>query len=297
MTGLLVHIVLTRNVIPVNRLVWIPEKPLGKLCGVGLSKNVIVGDGTPYGKGSLTFSSVLNIGNVGIWDEIFHDCAKNVILMRGCNSRSLSNFLWNRVCESLRLRVRNYFSRNTNFYISSRRTAGINEGWLSLKLNTIVPFLVQSSPYDHRKISSDNGFIATLDNVGNILHCISGASRLPDVAFHCFRLLPSGFNGLTQLNGLVPENNQLQNADGHNEASKDDISSSQNHQFPVVRRLICAILGLLGGFFLCLRGWNSFYKDRKFFASALIVSSLLLGICGLMLLWLTSLRWCWGWYL
>src|ERR1700686_5019445 len=83
-TGLLIHIVLPRNVETINRLIRIPEKPLAKLRSVILSKDVIVRHGTPNSESTLTSSSMFDIGNVGIWDEVFHHRAKYVSLMRGC---------------------------------------------------------------------------------------------------------------------------------------------------------------------------------------------------------------------
>lgn len=48
-TGLLVHVILTGNIVTVDRLIGIPEKQLAELCGVVFSKNVVVGDNAPYG--------------------------------------------------------------------------------------------------------------------------------------------------------------------------------------------------------------------------------------------------------
>lgn len=66
---------------------------------------------------------------------------------------------------------------------------------------------------------------------------------------------------------------------------------------PVLRRAIVALIGLLGGFALCLQGWDRFDHRRLWQGLAFVAGGWILGIGGLALLRLSAYPSTWSWWL
>lgn len=66
---------------------------------------------------------------------------------------------------------------------------------------------------------------------------------------------------------------------------------------PVLRRAVVAMLCLIGGFALCLRGWDSLDRRRRLRGAGLVLTGWLLGIGALSLLRLNEYPQTWDWWL
>ena len=107
----------------------------------------------------------------------------------------------------------------------------------------------------------------------------------------------SGLNGLSQTSSLQSENNQLEKPYSPENGRDNNQITSEVYEFPIVRRFIFAVFGLLGGFFLSLWGWYLFDKDRRLLGASLVGLGWLLGALGLTLLILTDYPSTWRWIL
>lgn len=66
---------------------------------------------------------------------------------------------------------------------------------------------------------------------------------------------------------------------------------------PVLRRAVLAVVCLLGGFSLCLRGWDRFAQRRRWHGVGLVAGGGLLGIAALSLLGLSEHPQTWNWWI
>lgn len=66
---------------------------------------------------------------------------------------------------------------------------------------------------------------------------------------------------------------------------------------PVLRRAIVAVVCLLGGFSLCLRGWDRVEQRKRWRGLGLIACGWLLGIGSLSLLGLSDDPQTWNWWI
>ncbi|MFA5940444.1 MAG: hypothetical protein WC809_13890 [Sinimarinibacterium sp.] len=66
---------------------------------------------------------------------------------------------------------------------------------------------------------------------------------------------------------------------------------------PVLRRALVALVCLLGGFALCLRGWDRFDQRQHWRAAGLVVGGCGLSVAALSLLRLSEYPQTWSWWL
>lgn len=66
---------------------------------------------------------------------------------------------------------------------------------------------------------------------------------------------------------------------------------------PLLRRAVVAVIGLLGGFALCLRGWDRFEQRRRWRGIGLVACGWLLGVAALSLLGLSEDPQTWHWWI
>ena len=127
-----------------------------------------------------------------------------------------------------------------------------------------------------------------------ICYLNSGAIGNSERVFH-FTSLPIGssFSVFTKLNGSPI---QLTSIDSQSERNSSQSSSNIN-QPPFTRRIVAAIFGFIGGFYLYDRGLRYFYDRRKFFGSALISLGIFLVLSSLCLWLFNGFRWSWGWWI
>jgi hypothetical protein len=132
------------------------------------------------------------------------------------------------------------------------------------------------------------------------LHSCSYASPLGDCLFHIGTLLSRDLihfgDGLAQLVGLIPKNAELQHENRDLQPADKDQPFIEFDRL-VLRRTWLAVSGLLGGFFLSIRGWQYSHDKRRLLGAALIAGGWLLGAGGLGLLWLTAYSGTWNWLL
>ena len=67
--------------------------------------------------------------------------------------------------------------------------------------------------------------------------------------------------------------------------------------FPVIRRFLVAVFGVLFGLGLSFWGWVKLDDNRRVFGTALICVGWLISVSGLGLLWLAAFPSTWGWWL
>lgn len=134
-----------------------------------------------------------------------------------------------------------------------------------------------SFSYFRRLISGLGGFIGDCDRRLRIAGLIS-----PDF-FHRFDRLP-------EPSRLSAEDNKLQKTNGRQNGSQ------LNHP-PIGRRLVASFIGVFGGFWLSLFGWNLFDDGRRYFGGAIIWFGWLMGALGFWLLWILDFRWSWAWWI
>ena len=96
---------------------------------------------------------------------------------------------------------------------------------LQLSLHSVKLLLHNAALFFH-------GFNTSLRSLGT-------RTNMDNCSFHSFRLAGSSYDGLSQLNGLISEYQQLQNSNG----SKNEGS---NNKMPIIRRFLFAIISLLG---------------------------------------------------
>ena len=287
-TGLLVHVVLPRNIESIHRLIRIPKKPLCEFRGVTFRENVVIGNNSPYRQ---SFSLALFDGsNFRIWDKTLYRCAKRVSLVGGCHSRSFSDLFRERVCELFRLGNRNNFRSNSDAHISSGGATSVDHTWLAFKPNIILPLLVNGIPNDYGDIGPQHSGIASLNDRSDALHCSSRSGSFSNVTFHSFRLFPSSLNRFPELYSLIKVYAKLSECDNSQNPRKDCYP-------PVIRRFLLAIFGVLIYLCLTLCGFKCFDYKRSLLGAALISIGWLLAGCGLMLFWMLNFTWSWGWML
>lgn len=66
---------------------------------------------------------------------------------------------------------------------------------------------------------------------------------------------------------------------------------------PVLRRALIALVCLLAGFAMCLRGWERFDERRRWRAAGLVLCGWGLGVGALLLLRLSEYPQTWSWWL
>lgn len=141
-----------------------------------------------------------------------------------------------------------------------------------------------------------NAFLHALNicchGFGNSFHCAGRPSGLANGIGHIGSLVAGDFihfpYGLPQAASLHAEHDQLKHADKNQ-------SPREPNQPRVGRRFLLVLCGVLGGFFLSLRGWDCFDNQRKSFGSALIGIGWLVAAGGFVLWWLSSFPWSWSW--
>jgi hypothetical protein len=131
----------------------------------------------------------------------------------------------------------------------------------------------------------------------DLFHCDSRPRGLLNGTLHIFGLFGGGTYRSPQLDGLITEYEQLKQSDSADYPSGCYQIPSELNQFPVIRRFIIAVFGLLNGFFVSLYGWQLLYDKRVLFGATLLGVGWLLGALGLVLLILTDYPSTWGWIL
>jgi hypothetical protein len=109
---------------------------------------------------------------------------------------------------------------------------------------------------------------------------------------HCARLSPKEISIQAQLSfARAVEQASRANESGGEEGN----GPGKYHQPPVGRRLLLALLSLLGAFLLGLRGWQYFDDNRRALSTAWFCAGLLLALFGMGLWWATGFQATWSW--
>ena len=78
------------------------------------------------------------------------------------------------------------------------------------------------------------------------------------------------FERQPQKKGLYADSHELQKGN-------DDHEKTENERIPIIRRLVEAVFGLLGGLSLSFLSWSNLYNNRRVFGAALLGCGWLLG--------------------
>jgi hypothetical protein len=154
--------------------------------------------------------------------------------------------------------------------------------------------------YDHSVkccnfVGRTNG-CQTYQSDGNIRalcrdHSLSGVGRLAISDF------PHRDYRLVQFESLISKNEQLASKDGKLQEPNNDEVPVGRLSFPVIRRFLIAVFGVLFGLGLSFWGWVKLDDNRRVFGTALICVGWLISVSGLGLLWLAAFPSTWGWWL
>ena len=279
--------------------------------GLGLPKNIGIADNSPHIK-SVSTGQVFDSLNIGIWYKIPVNHVSNELLSVRSEERptriigrkwgeykALRQWKWQNGC----------LGSETDIMRGS--VSGIYENCPASKFNVLFSFLIKSgadlyadiSPKllcaafgaDRYAVKSNLGI--GLKVFGSVLHGDSQTIGFSNRTLHGLALVGSGLNGLSQTSSLQSENNQLEKPYSPENGRDNNQITSEVYEFPIVRRFIFAVFGLLGGFFLSLWGWYLFDKDRRLLGASLVGLGWLLGALGLTLLILTDYPSTWRWIL
>ncbi|HXC34173.1 MAG TPA: hypothetical protein VNZ56_16975 [Verrucomicrobiae bacterium] len=304
--------VLTQDSLSVRQ----PIKSQTEIGRVLLLENIFVVDNSPHVK-SFPRADEFNSVNIGAWNEIIHEASYEHLL--GGTENSAARWL---VGKRKWLIVRQGEWQNINPSIESYfvgwSMAGIEHVDLATKFDAVRPILIESSS----DLDTDIGaqllstagrtylhacscdFGTSLDCCGGVLHGsgqVCSLFRLSDgLTNQLVSLFPGSphlINRLPQFAGLIPKDAKLEDSDSGQNKRSDNEPKSEFYNAPIARRFFVAVSGLLGGFFISLRGWELFDKKRIILGSALIALGLLLGVAGMGLLVLTGYPSTWRWIL
>ncbi len=278
--GLLVRVILTGNVIPEHCVVWIPSEVMAEFSVVLRPENIFIGYHAPNTKGFL--SAFFDYRNFGIGDKLFHGSTDYVRLV-GPHYSCIFNlvFVCQRELEIFWDRDRQNIRSRPYLNLSGLGVPSIEQVGSPLKLKIALawlsPFLIQSRADLAGEVSAQHSLVARFNGSHDFFHCSGRAGRFSNMALHCLRLLPSGFDGFPQLIGLITKYDQLQESNSRKYASQID-------QIPIIRRFVFTVFTLLLGFFGSLSGWKHFNDNRRSLGAALLCGSWLLGCLGFLIL-------------
>jgi hypothetical protein len=126
--------------------------------------------------------------------------------------------------------------------------------------------------------------------IGGLLGCC-------DSSFHVAGLISGGGYGLPKFKSLVTEDHELQDKNGQLQPADRHKAMVKFNDFLIVRRFCFAVVSGLFGLYLSVLGWQYFDNERRLLGIVLIGGGWMVGSLGLLLLWLTSFPFSWGWLL